>query len=118
MLDTDEYLIPGLISRSVIDIIVHPILLAATTATSRSAMMVTRLRHWGVRNGRAVEKEPIAIAGRSMCTGSNHTRSSLRHLSRRSAVTLGDTAGGVLYRPAWDSLGTHAGQRRFCPQPS
>jgi len=43
MLDTDKYLIPGLIYGSVINAVVHPILLAATTATSRSAMVVAGL---------------------------------------------------------------------------
>lgn len=82
MLDTDEYLIPGLIYGSVINAVVHPILLAATTATSRSVMMVARLRCLGVRNGWVVEQKRIAAGRRPVCTDSSHPGSSLRHLPR------------------------------------
>ena len=82
MLDTDKYLIPGLIYGSVINAVVHPIPLAATTATSRSVMVVARLRCLGVRNGRVVEKKRIAVGRRSACTDSSHPGSSLCYLPR------------------------------------
>jgi len=80
MLDADKYLIPGLIYGSVISAVVHPTLLVATTAASRSAMMVARLRRSGVRNGWVVERRRIAIRGRPVCTDSSHA--GLRHLPR------------------------------------
>jgi len=78
MLDT-EYLIPVLIPKSVVDAMVHPTFLATVTTASGPMMIVTGLRCWGVRNGWAVKRVCVAVAGRSVCTDSCHTRSSLCH---------------------------------------
>jgi len=89
-----EYSISWSISRSVVYTVIHPSLLMATT-TPGSVMVVARLQRWRMRNGWAIEHEPIVFAGRSVCTDSGHARSSLPHPAR-SAITLGYA---VLRRP-------------------
>lgn len=111
--------IPRLISGSVVDAIVYPSLPMATTSTPGSVVVVARLQRWRMGYGRAIEHKGIVPAGWSVRTDSSHAGSSLSHLPRRSAMTLGHTTRSVIpRRPARDSLGACTGQRRFCRQPS
>ena len=111
--------IPRLISRSIVDAVVYPSLPMAITTTPGSVVVAARLQWWRMRYGWATEHKRIVSAGRSVCTDSSHTGSSLSHLSRRSAMTLGHIAGSVIpRRPARDSFGAYTSQRRFRRQPS
>jgi len=79
--DVNKYSITRLISRSVINAVVYPSLLMATTTTPGSVMVVARLQRRRMRDGWATEGKSTGFPGRSIRTDSSHTGSSLCHLS-------------------------------------